>query len=99
MASMLLQVRIDNDLKKQAAELYESLGIDLSTAIRMFLKRSIMVNGVPFSMTLPHTNKESSIGMNALQQLSMYAAQNGLSEMTLYEINAEITATRHIELK
>lgn len=97
MASMLLQVRIDNDLKKQAAELYESLGIDLSTAIRMFLKRSIMVNGVPFSMTLPNTNKESSIGMNALQQLSMSAAQNGLSEMTLDEINAEIAATRHID--
>ena len=53
MATTLVQVRIDDELKNQATAVYDALGIDLSTAVRMFLKRSVMVNGVPFNMTLP----------------------------------------------
>ena len=47
MATTLVQVRIDDELKNQATAVYDALGIDLSTAVRMFLKRSVMVNGVP----------------------------------------------------
>ena len=36
MATSVLQVRVDDELKAQAAAIYEDLGIDLSTAIRMF---------------------------------------------------------------
>lgn len=50
MATTLVQVRIDDELKNQATAVYDALGIDLSTAVRMFLKRSVMVNGVPFNM-------------------------------------------------
>ena len=56
MATTLVQVRVDDELKDQATAVYDALGIDLSTAIRMFLKRSIMVNGVPFNMTLPKSD-------------------------------------------
>ena len=48
-----MQVRIDDELKNQATAVYDALGIDLSTKVQMFLKRSVMVNGVPFNMTLP----------------------------------------------
>ena len=34
----ILQVRIDDELKNQASVVYGELGIDLSTAVRMFLK-------------------------------------------------------------
>ena len=47
MANALVQVRIDEELKDRATAIYDALGIDLSTAIRMFLKRSVMVNGIP----------------------------------------------------
>ena len=53
MASSLVQIRLDDDLKAEASALYDALGLDLPTAIRMFIKRSVMVNGIPFSMTLP----------------------------------------------
>ena len=39
MASSLLQIRLDDELKSEANALFEALGIDLPTAIRMFLKR------------------------------------------------------------
>lgn len=52
MATSVIQFRINDDLKEQATEIYNKLGLDLSTAIRIFLKRSIAVRGLPFNMTL-----------------------------------------------
>lgn len=94
MATSLVQVRIDDDLKNQATAIYDALGIDLSTAIRMFLKRSVMVNGVPFSMTIPKQNIKAEKAIMALQELSKEVELNGTSEMSLDEINAEIEEVR-----
>ena len=44
---------MDNSLKDKAALVFENLGIDISTAVRMFLKRAVMENSIPFRMTLP----------------------------------------------
>ena len=43
MATSIVQFRVDDDLKNEATKIYEELGIDLSTAMRMFLKRSVIV--------------------------------------------------------
>ena len=94
MATTLVQVRIDDELKNQATAVYDALGIDLSTAVRMFLKRSVMVNGVPFNMTLPKNDYKAERAARALQELSNAAVENGNSEMSLEEINAEIEAVR-----
>ena len=48
----LIQVRVDSELKDQAAEVFDNIGIDIPTAIRMFLKASIRVQGLPFSTAL-----------------------------------------------
>lgn len=94
MATTLVQVRVDDELKNQATAVYDALGIDLSTAVRMFLKRSVVVNGVPFTMTLPKGEFKAERAARALQELSDSAAKNGTSEMSLEEINAEIDAVR-----
>lgn len=93
MANTLLQVRVDDALKAQAAAVYEELGIDLPTAVRMFLKRSVLVNGIPFEMTLPKNNDSSKI-MRALRECNEEAERNGTANMTLEEINEEIAAAR-----
>mgnify|MGYP002544071510 CR=1 FL=1 len=71
-----------------------NLGIGLPTAIRMFLKRSVVVNGVPFSMTLPKQEYRAERAIRAVQSLSEAAQQNGTADMSLDEINAEIAASR-----
>ena len=43
-------MRIDEDLKNQATDVFEQLGLDLPTAIRIFLRRSIAVDGMPFEL-------------------------------------------------
>ena len=45
-----LQISIDDTLKKQADALFSSLGLDTSTAVRIFLNASIENNGIPFSV-------------------------------------------------
>ncbi len=94
MATALVQVRVDEDLKNQATVVYDALGIDLSTAIRMFLKRSVIMNGVPFSMTLSNSKLKEEMAIKALLALNREAEKNGTSEMSLDEINAEIEAVR-----
>lgn len=48
MATSLLQIRVDDALKDEAAQVFDNLGIDTSTAVRIFLKRAVMENGIPF---------------------------------------------------
>ena len=45
-----LQVRVDDAMKSEADPLLSSLGLDTSTAIRIFLKSAIENAGLPFSV-------------------------------------------------
>lgn len=94
MATSLLQVRVEDSLKDEAAQVFEKLGIDTSTAVRMFLKRAIMENGIPFRMTLPKTPYNADRGYRAMVEISEASEENGVSDMSLDEINAEIETSR-----
>lgn len=94
MASTLLQIRVDDSLKDEASRVFENLGIDTSTAVRMFLKRSVMENGIPFKMTLPRNPYNADRGYRAMMEIGEAAEKSGLSDMSLEEINAEIEASR-----
>lgn len=52
MANSLIQLRVDEKLKVEASDIFEKLGLDLSTAIRIFLTRSVEEKGIPFAMKL-----------------------------------------------
>lgn len=46
----LIQVPVDEDLKKEVDALFKSLGYDTETAIRMFLRRAVQCRGIPFAL-------------------------------------------------
>jgi DNA-damage-inducible protein J len=48
--SKLLQVRLDDKLKAAADSLFSSMGLDTSTAVRMFLTAAIETRGLPFEV-------------------------------------------------
>ena len=50
MSTATLQIRVEDSLKEQAMALFDRLGLDLPTAIRIFLKKSVLENGVPFEI-------------------------------------------------
>ena len=45
-----IQIRIDDDIKTAADSLFSNLGLDTSTAIRMFLTAAIAKDGLPFAV-------------------------------------------------
>lgn len=94
MGSSVFQMRLDDELKGEAAAVFEKLGLDLPTAIRMFLKRSILDNGIPFSVTLPKEPYRADRAAEAMRQMSEAARLHGVSELSLEEINKEISAAR-----
>ncbi len=61
MTQTLVQVRIDRKLKEQTASIYEAIGVDLPTAIRMFFKKSVMVGGLPMRAKVESANAEEPL--------------------------------------
>lgn len=98
MSNSLVQFRIDDNLKNSAVDLFSKLGMDLPTAIRIFLTRSVQMRGIPFPMQLPNNNDNSNVVISAMKRMSDTSLQNGISEMTLDEINTEIDAVRQKQL-
>lgn len=90
MATTVLQVRIDENLKNEAQALFDNLGLDIPTAIRIFLKKAVNEKGIPFDLK----DKEMSSGLAALYAINEEAQRNGTAGMSLKEINAEIKAAR-----
>lgn len=87
----VLQIRIDEELKNQASAVFTELGIDISTAIRMFLKKSVMVGGIPFETKLNESTLNSILAVDKMRTIS---EQNRNSNMSLEDINDEIKKVR-----
>lgn len=54
-----ITVRTDKEVKKEAQELFSALGMDVQTAINVFLKQSIYFRGFPFDVRLEVPNAET----------------------------------------
>lgn len=50
MTNTLVQFRVDEKLKNEASKIYEDLGLDLSSAVKLFFKKTLKMNGIPFSI-------------------------------------------------
>ena len=59
MATTKLNIRTDKEIKEAAEKIYASLGLNMSTAINMFLRASIRESGIPFDLKLNVPNNES----------------------------------------
>ena len=59
MATTNLNIRIDEDLKKQAEDIFNELGLNMSTALTVFLRQTVRSNGIPFELRLDTPNAET----------------------------------------
>ena len=64
MAKVATNLSIDADLKKACQELYADLGMDLTTAVTIFFRQSLRVQGIPFAVTRENPNAETIDAMN-----------------------------------
>lgn len=71
-----IRSRIEPDLKKQSAEVLAELGLDLSAAIRLFLRQVVEVRGLPFEVRKP--TPETIAAMTEAREMT--AARYGSKE-------------------
>ena len=50
MATSTLQIRVDSKLRKEADELFALAGLDMSSAVRLFLRQSVIRRRLPFEV-------------------------------------------------
>ena len=63
-------VRMDSDIKKQCESLYSELGMNLTTAINVFLRQSLRVGGFPFDVKLEQPNRETIAAMLEAERIA-----------------------------
>jgi len=54
-----LNIRIDEDLKRKAEAVFSELGLNLSTAMNIFLRYSVRYGGIPFDLRIENPNAET----------------------------------------
>ncbi len=65
----LLQIRIDEELKNEADTLFADLGFDTPTAVRIFLKKAVQRQGMPFDVAHSMPNIETIAAMVEAEML------------------------------
>ena len=64
MQQTLIQIRVDRPLKDEVTKLFTSLGLDVSTAVRMFFQCCKRKNGIPFALTLADSEPKAKPGLS-----------------------------------
>ena len=54
-----LNIRIDKNVKESSEKVFEDLGLNMTTAINIFLRQVIRVNGIPFEIKGNTPNQET----------------------------------------
>ena len=60
MTTTNLNIRIDKDIKDQAELVFNELGLNMTTAINIFLRTAIREQGIPFSLKLDVPNETTA---------------------------------------
>lgn len=63
MANTSMSIRIDADVKNEAQELFSDLGLDMSTAINLFIRQAIREQRIPFEVKREIPNAETRAAM------------------------------------
>ena len=94
MAQTAMTIRMDNDLKVQFDELCDEFGMSTNTAFNIFARAVVRGRRIPFVIEAPAKEEVVSKGKAAFDELRRIVAENGLSGMSLEDINKEIALAR-----
>ncbi|MCL1819512.1 MAG: type II toxin-antitoxin system RelB/DinJ family antitoxin [Oscillospiraceae bacterium] len=78
MSSANINVRTEAELKTQAQRIFESIGLDLSTAVNLFLKQTVRANNLPFVVGTEY--KAENIAQKREAQYGVWKGKYSLPE-------------------
>lgn len=70
MAQALVQARVDADLKENVDIVLQENGLDIPTAIRMFMSKILQVGGIPFDVRRPSIPDDLAEAMEEANRLA-----------------------------
>lgn len=85
MATSPTQIRIDSNVKTEANELFKKLGIDMSSAVNIFLRQCVLRGGLPFKVEIPKFNAETLAAMDEARDI-----MSGKIQATSYNTTDEL---------
>ena len=69
MAKVSTSISIDSEVREKVMPILSELGLDLSTAVGMFLRQTIRDKGIPFNVTLNVPNSETQEALREFQDM------------------------------
>ncbi len=81
MASTPTQVRVDSEIKKQATAIFASLGLDMSTAVNLFLHQCVLHQGLPFAVEMPQYSQKTLEAVAEAKRISRDPDVKGYTSM------------------
>ena len=69
MSQVSTNINLDPDLKKSAQELFSDLGMDLTTAVTIFLKQAVLNQGIPFEIKREIPNQTTINALNEYYEM------------------------------
>lgn len=85
MATTNLNVRVDDAVKKEAEQLLSELGMNMSTAINIFLRQMLRVHGIPFDITADPFYRETNMRYLEQKMADYKAGKLSFTEHDLIE--------------
>jgi len=82
-----MNIRMDSSIKTQAQELFAQFGLDMTTAVNMFLRQSIRQQGIPFALQLDPFYSE--VNQERLLKAAARMEQTGGTIHDLIEVEDE----------
>lgn len=67
-----INVRIDNETKKQAEEVFANLGLTASTAINLFYKQVIRTGSIPFELKIDAPNRKTIRAFKEVEKMEKH---------------------------
>lgn len=96
MAQTAVTIRMDSDIKKSFDLLCQDFGMSANTAFNIFARAVVHSKGIPFPIQSEKTYDIVKDAREAVESMRAISTDNGNSDMSLEEINAEIAAARSV---
>ena len=80
-ATINLNIRTDKDIKDAAEQIFNELGISMTTAVNMFLRQAVRSNGIPFELKLNTPNEVTLAAIEEGRRIAKDSRIKGYTNM------------------